>query len=210
MMQPSIVIVDYGIGNTHSVWAAIHYLGYKKIKISDLAEDIYDSDVLILPGVGAFEACARNLRARNLDRILNQAVLVRKKPILGICVGMQLMATVSEENGTHEGLNWIPGRVVKLELPQDYAIPHVGWNDIQINNQDSIFSRTPEAPNFYFDHSFHYKCQSEHITAYCDYGEKIISAIQKSNIHGVQFHPEKSQTNGLKLFRAFFNSISKC
>lgn len=210
MIQPSIIIVDYGVGNTHSVWSAIHCMGYKKIKISNSSDDIYKSDALILPGVGAFEACARNLRERRLDAKLNEAVLGQKKPILGICVGMQLMATVSEENGIQEGLNWIPGRVKKLEVPSGFAVPHVGWNDIQCSRQDWLFSRTPETPNFYFDHSYHYECDSQYITAYCDYGAKVTSAIQKANIHGVQFHPEKSQTNGLKLFRGFFNSISKC
>lgn len=111
MINPKIVIVDYGVGNTHSVSNAIGSLGYKKLKISDQEAVIKEADALILPGVGAFEACAGNLRERHLDIILGELVLVKKKPILGICVGMQLLAIDSEENGLHGGLNWIEGHV---------------------------------------------------------------------------------------------------
>jgi glutamine amidotransferase len=210
MNQPNIVIVDYGVGNTQSVWNTIKALGYRKLNISADEKDICHADVLILPGVGAFDACVKNLRERHLDVILHEAVLVQKKPILGICVGMQLMATMSEENGEHEGLNWIPGRVIKLDLSADYAVPHVGWNDIRHPPQSTLFARTPELPHFYFDHSYHYQCDNEYITAQCDYGVQVTAAIERENIHGVQFHPEKSQTNGLKLFRGFFNAVTSC
>jgi glutamine amidotransferase len=208
MTQLNIVIVDYGIGNTFSVLNAIGALGYRKLKISSREVDILNADVLILPGVGSFETCANNLRERQLDIVLNEAVLTRNKPILGICVGMQLMASSSEENGLHIGLDWIPGRVVKLALPEIYAVPHVGWNDVRPLTKDILFSRTSELPNFYFDHSYHYQCDPAFVTAECDYGILLAAAIQKDNIHGVQFHPEKSQNNGLRLFRGFFNSIT--
>lgn len=210
MKQPSIVIVDYGVGNTCSVSNAISALGYRKVKISDAETDILNADALILPGVGAFAACAKSLRDRHLDVILNEAVLVRKKNILGICVGMQLMSTASEENGIHAGLNWIPGRVIKLELPANYAVPHVGWNDVGLSRQDILFSRISGSPNFYFDHSYHYLCDPVFVTAECDYGIPVTAAICKDNIHGVQFHPEKSQKNGLRLFRGFFSAIQSC
>lgn len=208
MMQPSIVIVDYGVGNTCSVSNAIRTLGYKKIKISGIEADILAADALILPGVGAFEACIRSLQQRQLDTVIHEAVLVRKKPILGICVGMQLMATTSEENGCHRGLDWIPGQVVKLKLPAQCAVPHVGWNNVRQCRPDILFSRSSESPNFYFDHSYHFQCNADFITAECDYGIAITAAIAKDNIHGVQFHPEKSQNNGLRLFRGFFNAIA--
>ena len=116
---------------------------------------------------------------------------------------MQLMATFSEENGTHTGLDWIPGQVVRLNLPENYAVPHVGWNDIRHRNEHILFSRTSKSPNFYFDHSYHYQCDEQFVTAECDYGIPVTAAIKKDNIHGVQFHPEKSQNNGLRLFRSF-------
>lgn len=207
MKHPKIVLVDYGVGNTHSVSNAIQYLGYKKIIISDKESVIKSADVLILPGVGAFEACASSLRIRNLDKILGEEVLVSKKPILGICVGMQLMADYSEENGLHNGLNWIPGRVKKLELPDSYSVPHVGWNNITIKKKDTLFDRNENDSNFYFDHSYYFDCEEKYISAYCEYGIKVTAAVQSENIFGVQFHPEKSQTNGLKMLRSFFNSL---
>lgn len=211
MNQPNIVIVDYGVGNTHSVLTAVKALGYRKLKISSFERDIVEhADALILPGVGAFEACVQNLRLRHLDHFLNEAVLVRKKPILGICVGMQLMATGSEENGKHAGLNWIPGQVVRLDAPAGYPTPHVGWNDIRCKRTDVLFARTSGDPNFYFDHGYHYRCDPRYVTAECDYGITVTAAIGHENIHGVQFHPEKSQDNGLRLFRGFFNAVAQC
>src|SRR5436190_17900160 len=152
MTNPNIVIIDYGVGNTHSVSNAIHSLGYRRLKISDQEKLINEADALILPGVGAFEACANNLKERNLDIILTEVVLVKMKPILGICVGMQLLATESEENGLHMGLDWIPGCVKKLSLPPQFNVPHVGWNDIHINKEVPLFSKNEMSPNFYFDH----------------------------------------------------------
>ena len=207
MKQPSIVIVDYGVGNTRSVSNAISALGYRKLKISGDEADILNADALILPGVGAFEACAKRLRERHLDALLHEAVLERKKSILGICVGMQLMATASEEGGIHAGLDWIPGRVTRLELPDNYAVPHVGWNNVGQKGKDVLFSRISGSPNFYFDHSYHYQCDPAFVTAECDYGNHVTAAINKENIYGVQFHPEKSQNNGLRLLRGFFSEV---
>ena len=206
-LKKKIVIIDYGVGNTHSVSNTIKYLGYNKVVISNNEKVIRDADVLILPGVGAFEEAANNLRSRNLDLILNEEVIESKKPILGICVGMQLMATFSEENGIHKGLNWIEGTVKKLQLPKEFAVPHVGWNDVIVNNIKPLFERNIDSSNFYFDHSYYFDCDSKYVSAYSDYHIKVVAAIQKENIFGVQFHPEKSQTTGLKLFRNFFNSI---
>lgn len=205
--NPSIVLVDYGVGNTYSVSNAIRYLGYKKIRISDQEQHIREADALILPGVGAFDEAARNLRQRKLHLILGEAVLVQKKPILGICVGMQMLAEGSEENGWHEGLNWIPGKVKKLALPNAFSVPHVGWNNVFIQQKDPLFKRTSENPNFYFDHSYHFETTPTYRMAWCDYGMKVTAAVHRDNIFGVQFHPEKSQSSGLKLFRGFFNAV---
>ena len=207
MNNPTIVIIDYGVGNTHSVLNAIKFLGYKNITISDNEMIIKKSDALILPGVGAFEECINNLIDRNLDKILNESVIINKKPILGICVGMQLLATNSEENGLHNGLDWIKGSVQKINVPKPLSVPHVGWNDVKNMNQNILFNQNVDNANFYFDHSYHFVCDENYVAGYCDYGTRITAAVQRENIFGVQFHPEKSQTNGLKLFRSFFNSI---
>jgi glutamine amidotransferase len=189
---------------------AIRALEYSHVKISALEYDILHADAIILPGVGAFDECMRNLLSRNLDEILHKAVQVHLKPILGICVGMQLFSSASEENGEHSGLSWIPGRVVPLSPANNLSVPHVGWNELQISRDAGIFSSLPLAPHFYFDHSFHYQCDEDYIAAKCEYGGWITAAVSKNNIHGVQFHPEKSQKNGLKLFRNFFNWVSQC
>jgi imidazole glycerol-phosphate synthase subunit HisH len=206
-MNQKIVIIDYGVGNTYSVSNAIKFLGYKKLKISNDEKIIRGADALILPGVGAFDEATKNLKERNLVDVLNEEVLIKNKPILGICLGMQLLATESEENGLHKGLNWIEGKVKKLNLPEGFAIPHVGWNDIYCKAVDPLFNKSGNHSNFYFDHSYYFDCDDKYVAAYCDYGKKVTAAVQHKNIFGVQFHPEKSQTNGLKLFRSFFNSI---
>ena len=208
MKQPNIVIIDYGVGNTHSVSNAINFLDYKKVKISDDLALIEKADVLILPGVGAFDEAIKNLKKRNLQNILNEQVLIKKKPILGICVGMQMLATISEENGIHEGLNWIEGTVKKLHLPREFAVPHVGWNNLTIVDEQLFKNNLEKEIHFYFDHTYYFECKENYVAAYSDYGIKVTAAVQKENIFGVQFHPEKSQINGLKLFRRFFNLLS--
>ena len=129
---------------------------------------------------------------------------------MGICVGMQLMGSYSEEGGLHQGLGWIPGSVSRFDLPNEFAVPHVGWNDINPVKEQSYFSSLSADPDFYFDHSYHFRCDDEHVLATCHYGITIVAAIQKENIFGVQFHPEKSQNNGLRLFRSFFNKLEQC
>lgn len=205
----NVVIIDYGVGNTHSIVNAIKLLDYK-VKISSEPEQIKAADVLVLPGVGAFDTVMHNLRSRNLEAFLNEEVLVKQKPIMGICAGMQMLATYSEENGYHKGLDWIKGGVVKLNLPKNYSVPHVGWNNVHLQQKDIMFTRLEDKCHFYFDHSYHLVPHNpEHVAATCNYGIDIIAAVQDRHICGVQFHPEKSQTNGLKLFRSFFNSIKQ-
>ena len=203
-----IAIVDYGIGNVYSVYNAIKFLGYRNIRITDKPIELKSSDVIILPGVGAFDEAMKNIKSRNLDVILNEIVLVDKKPILGICVGMQMLSEGSEENGWHKGFKWIEGKVKKLEIPHIYAVPHVGWNDIIIKNNNPLFlNLNKNTPHFYFDHSYYFETDDKYVTSYCDYGINVTASVQNDNIFGVQFHPEKSQNNGLKLFRSFFNTI---
>lgn len=206
MKNPNITIIDYGAGNVHSVYNAISSLGYKKIIISNKESDIKSSDALILPGVGAFDNCINNLKRKNLDVILGEEVLNKNKPILGICVGMQLFASYGEENGINKGLNWIPGKIKKIKPKKEFIIPHVGWNNISVVD-DKFFKIINSNPNFYFDHNYYFDCDKKYISAYFDYGNKLTAAVSHKNIFGVQFHPEKSQVNGLKLFRGFFNLI---
>jgi glutamine amidotransferase len=207
MNKASVCIIDYGVGNTQSVYNALVFLGYR-VRISKNASQIDNADVLLLPGVGAFEAARKNLIERELIPVLNEQVLEKKKPILGICLGMQLMASISEENGVFEGLNWIPGKVVRIPDQALFPVPHVGWNQLEINQTSPLFLKLNNESHFYFDHSYHYATDnSEHIAARCHYGRSFVAAIQKDHIHGVQFHPEKSQNNGLKLFRSFVQHV---
>jgi imidazole glycerol-phosphate synthase subunit HisH len=210
MNQPRIVIVDYDVGNIFSVTNAIRALGYKKIMVSADESAIMQAHALILPGVGAFAECMHNLQQRHLDRILHNAVMVEKKPLLGICVGMQMLCESSEEKGLHQGLGWIPGHIVRLKPPDNLVVPHVGWNTVRHNHSPALFARTPTAPSYYFDHSYHYQGPEQFIAAQCDYGMPVSAAICHNNIYGVQFHPEKSHNNGLRLFRSFFNQVSPC
>lgn len=208
MKQPIITIIDYGIGNTNSVFNAIKTLGYYKINISSEQKLIKNSDALILPGVGAFQEAMSNLKKNNLLNVLNEEVLENKKPIMGICLGMQIMGSSSTEKGLHQGLNWINGKVLKLKLPPKFKVPHVGWNQVSFDIKSNFYSKIYQSSNFYFDHNYHFVCDnSNESIGKTFYGEEITTVINKENILGVQFHPEKSQNSGLRLFRKFFNNI---
>ncbi len=206
MKKSKIVIVDYKVGNINSVFNAIKQLNYNVI-ISNKEEEIDSADALILPGVGAFKEAISNLKSLSLIPILENSALIKKKPILGICIGMQLLANKSEENGIHTGLGWIPGLVKEIEQTKGILVPHVGWNEINKKNREKIFFSNNDMPdpNFYWDHSFHFECENKYKLATVNYGSEISAIVGKDNVFGVQFHPEKSQTNGLKLFRSFFN-----
>lgn len=204
MKTKRIVIIDYGVGNIHSVANALTFLGYD-VSVSRDKRDIREASCLILPGVGAFQEGMKNLQKLNLINTLNEAVLVKKKPFLGICLGMQLLADSSEEGGFHQGLGWIKGKVVKFSEEKTPRIPHVGWNTLAIKKRKPLFERSVQAANFYFDHSYYFDCPKPSVLATCTYGITFAAAVGQDNIYGVQFHPEKSQTNGLKLLRSFFN-----
>ena len=203
MRNQTIAVIDYEAGNIASVLSALSKLGYHKAVLTSDEKSIHNADAIILPGVGAFDACIGSLKRKGLDDILNSAVIAKGIPILGICVGMQLMANKSSENGEYAGLGWINAEVVRLEPIPVASVPQVGWNDLQIKRVEPLFETLPPAPHFYFDHSYHFSCPPEYITATVNYGGEITAAVQQKNITGVQFHPEKSQRNGLKLLRAF-------
>lgn len=206
-MKPNILIIDYDMGNIKSVHNSFNKMG-AKVKTSNTRKDIKKADALILPGVGAFAKAMQNLESLNLiDPIVNFAI-EKKKPILGICLGMQLLAESSAENGFNEGLSLIPGNVKPIKRLKGLRLPHIGWNELEVKTESPLFNGIVE-DSFYFVHSYYFKTKKKNISATVDYGYKITSAVQNENIFGVQFHPEKSQTGGMKLISNFITLISK-
>ncbi|MDP3935333.1 MAG: imidazole glycerol phosphate synthase subunit HisH [Candidatus Giovannonibacteria bacterium] len=200
-----VVIIDYGMGNLFSVINALKFFN-ADAKISGRAEDIKSADKIILPGVGAFPDGMKNLKNLGLIGALEEAVLKNKKPFLGICLGMQLLASEGEESGLTKGLGWIAGRVRKFAVDETkFRIPHIGWNDVVVGANGVLFEGI-QNPVFYFVHSYHLVPENPAVVAAtCEYGEKFAAAVRKDNIFGTQFHPEKSQKSGLKLLENFLN-----
>jgi glutamine amidotransferase len=162
---------------------------------------------LILPGVGAFPEAMNNLRQRKLVEPLRRAVLDEGKPLLGICLGMQLLADSSEEYGVCRGLSLIPGQVRKIPLSDGLRLPHIGWNGVSIRKREPLFLDINEGGAFYFVHSYRFECDQAYIAGITDYGVDITAAVQKNRIFGVQFHPERSQRKGLHLLRNFVDFV---
>ncbi len=208
MKQKTILVIAYGMGNIRSVCNGLDLLGGRYV-VSDDHRDFAGADAYILPGVGAFGAAMENLRRLHIVEALETEVRERGKPYLGICLGMQLLARDSEEMGMHRGLGWLDGHVVALRPEGGLTVPHVGWNDIRIRNKEPLFPRVEEGANFYFDHSYHLQCDPAYVVAECDYGGPVVAAIRKDNVLATQFHPEKSQRNGLKLLRNYLNFIEE-
>jgi len=204
MKQTRVGIIDYGMGNLQSVRNALEYLGCE-VQISSTPESIMEADALILPGVGAFSEAMSNLQKRNLIEPLQNAVLENRKPLLGICLGMQLLAESSEERGDSRGLSLIPGQVKRIPISGDLHLPHIGWNGITIKNHAPLFHEINDGGAFFFVHSYRYECDPSFVVGVTDYGVEITAAIQKEHIFGVQFHPERSQQKGLRLLRNFVN-----
>lgn len=198
-----IVIVDTGVANRHSVCNALRYLGAEAVVSRDPA-DLRAASKLILPGVGAFEAGMCALGSRGLIEPLTDEVKGKGKTVLGLCLGMQLMAEASEEGGSHTGLGWIPGQVRRLTPDiASLKVPHVGFNSTTYREDCPLFAGLPQGADFYYVHSYRLDCPSSIGAAWCDHGGRFISGISVGNIHGVQFHPEKSQSAGLALLRNF-------
>ncbi len=201
-----IAIIDYGMGNLPSVLNSLESINIAA-RITDQLTDIQNADGLILPGVGAFGDGMRNLADRHLVEILNEEVLVKAKPILCICLGQQLIATDSSEFGQHRGLGWIEGSVKKIASPDPtFKIPHMGWNDVTIVKPEPLFKGIGAAPVFYFVHSYHIEPRGIYVecaSATCFHGIPIVASLQHKNIFAVQFHPEKSQKDGLQLLKNF-------
>lgn len=194
----SIAIVKYGMGNVHSVQKVLKKLGYESIITADHKE-LKNADVILLPGVGSFKKAMENLSELKLVDLLTTEVVHNKKPFIGICLGMQLIASFGDEPERTKGLDWVKGEVVRITSPNGYRIPHLGWNSVSCKINDSTYKNS-DGEDFYFIHSYHFKpANPEQITLTVDYDGEIVAGIQKDNIHAVQFHPEKSQEVGLNL-----------
>ena len=204
-------LIDYGSGNLQSAYKALELAGnYRKknkIFITSKSKDLLDADKIVLPGVGTFSDCMNGLKSLpGMIDILNEIVLQRKKPFLGICVGMQLLAIEGKEKGNHKGLGWIKGKVVKIKKNKKIKIPHMGWNTVKIISKHPILKR--KKFESYFVHSYNFICQDKkNVLATCDYQQIITAIVGKENIIGTQFHPEKSQKIGLEILKNFIRWI---
>ena len=196
----SIAIIDYGVGNLRSVEKAFTSQGIEAVVTSD-EKILRKADKLVLPGVGAFKACMDGLKAREFDELVLEAAR-SGKPIIGLCVGLQMMFDEGHEFGVHKGLGLMPGRVVKF--PEKLRVPHIGWNQVEFKRNHAVFNQLRSQTFFYFVHSFYVEADDPVcVLGETDYGMRYASICGRDNIVGVQFHPEKSQTAGLKLLKNF-------
>jgi len=199
-----IAIIDYGMGNLRSVQKGFERMGHEVVVTND-AKTIMDASKVVLPGVGAFPDCMRNLREYGLIDAVHRTIR-SGKPFLGICLGLQLLFTESEEFGISKGLDIIKGRVIRFKGPEfaDLKIPHMGWNSISIKRQVPALQDVPDNSHVYFVHSFHVVPEDKSVIATTTpYGIEFVSSICKDNIFAVQFHPEKSQSLGLSILKRF-------
>ena len=194
------VIIDYGAGNLFSVQNALNFLGAEN-KISKNPEDIRSADRLILPGVGAFPDAMKMLDEAGLTEVIKEQA--RIKPLMGICLGMQMLFDKSYEFGETAGLGLIPGTVELMHPAGDLVIPHIGWNALEKNEPCALLSDVDEGDYVYFVHSFAAVTDSKNVAAYCDYGMKVPALVMSGKVFGCQFHPEKSGKTGLSILKSF-------
>ena len=203
------VIIDYGAGNVESVLNALSFVkNNENFLVSNKPSDIRAANHLILPGVGAFGDCMDGLKSvEGLLPEIRKQVLVEKKPFLGICVGMQVLSSIGHENGEHQGLGFINGKVEKITAQEGLKIPHMGWNEIMLKpTKHPALKDVKNGEHFYFANSYHFICQNENnVLAQVEYGSKINAIVAKENILGIQFHPEKSGEAGLLILKNFLN-----
>lgn len=194
-----IAIIDYGMGNLRSVQKAFEYLGYKAV-ITQQPSEIQKADKVVLPGVGAFKDAMQTIKQKGIDKVLYD-VVEQKKPLLGICLGMQMFFEKSYEYGEHKGLGILQGEIVKL--PENVKIPHMGWNSLNIKKKNPLFEGLSQEPYVYFVHSYHLNTEADIVSATTYYGKEIQVAAQKENVFALQFHPEKSGDVGLNILQNF-------
>lgn len=197
-----IAVIDYGMGNLASISKGLEFVG-GDVKVTANPVDIIRAEKIVLPGVGAFKDGIAHLMDSGMARLLEQEVVEKKKPLLGICLGMQLLAKMSYEFGEHQGLGFIDAEVKRLD-DAVVRVPHVGWNAISLQRPCPLFAGVGDAIDVYFVHSYYVQCADDTLTvATCDYGHPFTAALQSGNIFATQFHPEKSQRYGLKMLENF-------
>ena len=198
-----IIIVDYDMGNIAALRNAIEYLNYN-VKVSKNPKDISSADFLIIPGVGAFKQAIKNIKNMNLFDQINDYIFIKKKYFLGICLGMQLLCEESEEHGKTSGFKCVNLKLKKFKTKPNF---HIGYNQVNFESPNTLFKNIKQNSDFYFVHSFRVKNSKlkNYTKSTSEYGEKFISSFEKDNIFGTQFHPEKSQMNGLKLIKNFLS-----
>jgi imidazole glycerol-phosphate synthase subunit HisH len=200
--QPTIAIIDYGMGNLRSVQKGFEKVGHQAVVTGDPAV-VAAADKIVLPGVGAFEDAIAELKRKNLVAPVLDAIHAGK-PFLGICLGLQMLFETSYENGRHAGLGVLKGECVRFELPAEYAVPHMGWNQLKIRNAPPLLRGIAEGTYVYFVHSYYVVPENAAvIAAETDYGGRFCSMVWRDNIFATQFHPEKSQAEGLKILKNF-------
>jgi glutamine amidotransferase len=198
-----ITIIDYGASNIKSLSNAIQYLGYK-FRIVNKKKELFKSDKIILPGVGAFDIAIKNLKKDKLDLAIKNHCN-KGGAILGICLGMQLLGNYSFENGKNKGLSLVNGVTKRFAFKKKISIPHIGYNSITFNFKSKLFNKVEDNSFFYFSNSYHFVNEENIVSSYCNYGGPFVSSVEKKNIFGVQFHPEKSHKNGLQVLLNFIN-----
>ncbi|MDT8395127.1 MAG: imidazole glycerol phosphate synthase subunit HisH [bacterium] len=202
-----MVVVDYGMGNLRSAQKGLEKAGVRAVVSGDPGV-VASADGVVLPGVGAFKDCMDNLRSSGLVKPVLDAIAA-DRPFLGICLGMQLMLSVSEEFGMHEGLGVVPGRVVRFPSGQGRKVPHMGWNRLHLAGQSPLFQGVPEGSFFYFVHSYYAVPEDDSVVGgWTDYGVRFCSAISRGRLFATQFHPEKSHRHGLKILENFSRIVA--
>ncbi|MBZ2406689.1 imidazole glycerol phosphate synthase subunit HisH [Liquorilactobacillus hordei] len=202
-----ISIIDYDAGNTFNVIKAFKYLGIE-VQLTDSPEEILKSSGLILPGVGAFGPAMRSLEKKGLINVIKNAVLDKQIPILGICLGMQMLFEKSNEYGSHEGLGLIPGEIIVIPEEHGLKVPQMGWNENQLKKNETDFAFIANEYT-YFVHSYYAICAQQYLISTVDYGVEIPAMVQNKNVFGAQFHPEKSGDVGLNILKTFSEEVVK-